>query len=112
MLTFDTSYSYDRISLKILGNSVKVTKFPLFLRALPFVMSITNESGEDVKKSLITWPEDNGLSIGHIKDGIYYINIYTKTKDSDTLYWSYLQPRSLAIRCVEGNLHFIVTTVH
>lgn len=111
MLTFDTSYSYDKISLKFISNKIKVKKLPLSLKTAPILITLTDECDKELYKCSLFWPQEDTVTLTVNKDGKYYLNLYTKTNPDDEYYWSYLQPRSLALISKDGRFHFTVSPV-
>ena len=111
MLTFDTSYSYDRISLKVSGNELLLKRVPFALQKFPLMIILSDENDKELKRITAEKPCSSKINFGNLDDGIYYINLYTKTRPDSDYYWSYLQNRSLSIRCINNRLHFIVANV-
>lgn len=111
MLTFDTSYSYDRISLKVSGNELLLKRVPFALQKCPLMIILSDENDKELKRITAEKPCSSKINFGNLDDGIYYINLYTKTRPDSDYYWSYLQNRSLSIRCINNRLHFIVANV-
>lgn len=111
MLTFDTSYSYDRISFKILGNILKIVKLPLFLHSKQILIILSNSKDIELYKELLQFPTNNKIQLPLLEDGVYYINIYTNNNEKDSSFWSYLQPRSLSIISKSQRFHFLTSPI-
>lgn len=111
MQTFDTSYSYDRISLKLLSNDIYIVKIPIALQMRPFMVVVSDDADSDVIQTLVQWHGPVKVKIGNLLDGSYYVNIYTKTNDDDERYWPYLQRRSLSLLVKNGIKHFVSSCI-
>lgn len=111
MQTFDTSYSYDRISLKLLSNDIYIVKIPIALQMRPFMVVVSDDADSDVIQTLVQWHGPVKVKIGNLLDGSYYVNIYTKTNDDDERYWPYLQRRSLSLLIKNGIKHFVSSSI-
>ena len=111
MLTFDTSYSYDRISLKISGNGILLRKLPFVLQKSNIMVVLSDENDEEVIRVMVENPYSDRIEFGELPDGYYFLNLFTKTNPKSEVYWGYLQNRSLSIRCVNRKLHFVVANV-
>lgn len=111
MQTFDTSYSYDRISLKLYFDEIIIVKIPLVIQKFPFLLVVSDNSDSDVVQEKVEWNGPVKVNIGHLPDGIYYVNIYTKTNIEDDSYWPYLQKWSLSLLIKNGIKHFISSEI-
>lgn len=111
MQTFDTSYSYDRISLKLYFDDIIIVKLPLVLQKMPFLLVVSNDLDSDIVQIEAEWNGPVKIKIGHLLDGIYYVNIYTKTHIEDEYYWPYLQKRSLSLLVKNGIKHFVSSEI-
>ena len=111
MQTFDTSYSYDRISLKLYFDEIIIVKIPLVIQKFPFLLVVSDNSDSDVVQEKVEWNGPVKVNIGHLPDGIYYVNIYTKTNIEDDSYWPYLQKWSLSLFIKNGIKHFISSEI-
>ena len=111
MQTFDTSYSYDRISLKLLLSEIIIVKLPIALQRLPLLFVVSDNSDTDILQTLVQWNGPIKVDIGNLHDGLYYVNIYTKANDIDEHFWPYLQRRSLSLLVKNGIKHFVSSCI-
>lgn len=110
MLTFDTSYSYDRISLKLLSNEVLIVKLPIALQKLPFMFVVSDNSDTDIVRTIVEWNGPIKVDVSNLPDGLYYVNLYIKGIDNN-LYWPYLQQRSLSLLIANDIKHFVSSSI-
>ena len=106
MLAFNTSYGYDKISLKIVSKYLLLDKLPLSLQEKSIMIIISDEKDKEVKRHHIKSPNDKKFSVGDLKDGCYYLNVFYNDKESGW-YWAYLQNRSVALRINKRRLQFL-----
>lgn len=106
MLAFNTSYSYDKISLKVVSKYLLVNKLPLSLQDKIVFALLTDEKDVDVKRYEISPSGEKKFFWGDLPDGNYFLNLYYKAQNSDR-YWSYLQNRSVALKIVNRRMQFV-----
>lgn len=111
MQTFDTSYSYDKISLKLFFDEIIIVKLPIAIQKFPFLLVVSDNSDKDVVQEKVEWNGPVKVNIGNLPDGIYHVNVYTKTKQEDDYYWPYLQKRSLSLLVKNGIKHFVSSEI-
>lgn len=108
MQSFCTSYSYDKILLKTLNNSVIIEQIPFQLRNKLLVLGVKDRYNRDIIGTPFLWNKSQKIPIGNLENGIYYLNIYAKARTTDEYYWPYFQSHSLCFKVVSYRIHFIV----
>ena len=111
MLAFNTSYYYDRVSLKVVSKKIIIEKLPNFLQDKSIMIVITDSSDNIVLQSLLELPETPEVSWKNIPDGDYFLNIYHNIADKENRYWPYLQNRSVALRIYRGRMQFVESPI-
>lgn len=111
MQTFDTSYSYDRISLKVIPNGILFQKMPFALQNKVLMIVISDENDKEIKSITLNSSKDNRAIWRELPDGLFFLNIYIRKSKWSFTYVGYLQNRSLSIRIKQGRIHFIVAPI-
>ena len=111
MQTFDTSYSYDRISLKVIPNGILIQRMPFALNDKSVMVVISDSNDKEVKSITINTSKENRAVWKELPDGSYFLNLYLKVSKWSFTYIGYLQNRSLAIRINKGRIHFVVAPI-
>lgn len=111
MQTFDTSYGYDKLSLKLGLKDIIVTMCPLSHTKKNFHFEFVNCS--DGKCKGISMRLEKGLRIPYIlnDESLYYLNIYIQSDVDSSYYVSYIQPKSIKLQCLNGRLRFVDSPV-
>lgn len=111
MLTFSTSYSYDKVVFKIIPYGIILDKVPFVLQDIPMFVVLSDPFDKEISQSYIKWSNENKVMFGEVSDGLYFLNLYTKYNMEDENYWPYFQSRSLSILITNKKMHFVVAPI-
>lgn len=106
MLIINTSYGYDKLSLKIGINGIIVCMCPLSYSKKKFHFEYEDCMTGKIRG--ISLPLETGLNIPYLfkGDGSYYLNIYVQSETDYSCYVSYIQPKSIKIQCLSHTIRF------
>ena len=114
MLKFDTSYSYDRVSMRIdLANYLHLDRLPYFMDKLQVLICLYDTNDKCILTKSLSKCKIMVIKLPQTKDGFYYLNILTNSgKSEDNLYYLYFQPRSLSFYVKNNNWRFIKSQIY
>jgi hypothetical protein len=105
MLSLDSSYSYDKLSLKSYLNEIIIYRTPFELQSKTVLFEIESIDSSFIDSVAIDLESCKRIVFGNLVDGEYYLNIYTKHGNSN-YYISYYQPHSISLILKSGHFHF------
>lgn len=114
MLKFDTSYSYDKVSLRIdLANYLHLERLPYFMDRLQISICLYNTNDRCVFDENINQCKSKVIKLPKVEEGYYYLNIFTNSgKFGDNLYYPYFQPRSISFEVKNNNWRFVESQIY
>lgn len=114
MLKFDTSYSYDRVSLRIdLANYLHLERLPYFMDRLRILICLYNTNDKCIFEENINLFKSKVIKLPKVEKAYYYLNILTNSgKLGDNLYYPYFQPRSISLEINNNNWRFIESQIY
>mgnify|MGYP003289898770 CR=1 FL=1 len=106
MLKFDTSYSYDKVSLRIdLANYIHLERLPYFMHKLQISIGLYNVNDKCVFDESIEYSKSKVIKLPKVEEGCYYLNIFTNRVP-------YFQPRSISLEVNNNNWSFIESQIY
>ena len=112
MQTFDTSHNYDRVSFKLSGPELIITRLPFGIRDKKLLIIIYNEADCEVQRTTYEYSKSDRITLKPVPEGKYYLNVYIGNKSYlSTEYYAYFQPRSISLLVKNDRWHFIVSPI-
>lgn len=111
MQIINTSYGYDKLSLKIGLKDIIVCMCPIPHTKRTFHFEYENCSNGKIKG--ISLSLERGIHIPYLfnEEGCYYFNIYMQSETNKSQYVSYIQPKSIKIQFENRMLRFVESPI-
>lgn len=112
MLTFDSSYSYDRVSFKISSTDLLIQRVPVCIKKNMLMVIVYSEDDREIQREFLNVEENNRITLVNVPDAKYYLNLFVNSGATRAgSYYSYFQSRSISLQVVGGKWHFIVAPI-
>ena len=112
MLTFDTSYSYDKVSFKLSSPDLLIKQLPLAIRKKKMMLCVYDEADREIQNEFIDINVSERVRLKNVPDGKYHLNLFVSLNGDPTgLFYAYFQQRSISLQVVNGRWHFVVAPI-